>query len=172
MKLTALSAVILFALALGSCRTSPALPGPSPAPGPPEGPPAQSSPALSPPRSREDLPQPATSTPPSEDDLINLAKLDLGRRLQIDPRQITFLKAAPITWGDLSLGCVPASGQILPRGASSGYQIWLQAGGRDYVYHAGWNGQLVLCADIHPGANNPLLLKTPQSRPQPPQANP
>jgi hypothetical protein len=106
------------------------------------------------------------------DKLVGLAKQDLADRLSIDVDQITLLKATEILWPDISLGCKPGSGQILTRGRVYGYRVWLEAERQEYIYHTGLTGQIILCPKLNPGANNPLLSKTPGSNQTPQSGTP
>ena len=109
-----------------------------------------------------------TLPPASADPFVNLAKQDLAERLKISTDQITVLKTIEITWADITKGCNPSPGQILSKGKTTGYRIWLQVNGETYIYHIGLNNQIVLCPKLMPRTNNPLLM-TPDGSPEVPQ---
>ena len=179
MKLFVISLALLFAVTLAGCGSSQASLAPSRTQNPVSNTQQKNPPIVVLPLSTDDLPQlnasesPATiSTLPPDDQFISLAKQDLAHRLNIDIGQISLLKINDITWSDISLGCDPVPGQILTQGSATGYQIWLEAQEQDYIYHAGLNGQLVLCQNMNPGANNPLLFKTLGPTQKPPDSSP
>jgi hypothetical protein len=80
---------------------------------------------------------------------IALAKKDLAERLPIDYNSITALKADEIIWPDAALGC-PSPGRVYAQGRVPGYRIWLEAAGREYIYHTDLNGLVVLCPQQNP----------------------
>lgn len=86
-----------------------------------------------------------TPLPPDTDQFVKLAKEDLAERLKISLDEISFLKITDIDWQDITQGCVPTPGQTLTKGRLSGYRIWLEANGRDYIYHIGLDGKIFLC---------------------------
>ncbi len=111
-----------------------------------------------------------TALPPDENRLVDLAKHDLASRLRIDAVQIDLLNTMEITWPNISAGCSASLGQILTKGRVYGYRVWLAANGVEYIYHVGETGQVILCTEPIPGANNPLLM-TPGGSTQDPQNN-
>lgn len=106
---------------------------------------------------------------PLEASYVDLAKRDLAARLKIDISQITMLNVTAITGADLSTGCILRGGQVLmPNDSANGYQISLAAEGRDYLYHAGSNEQVVLCENMNLGPSKPLHNPTPDLTQLPP----
>ncbi len=81
------------------------------------------------------------------DGSVNLARLDLAGRLKMDLGQISSLKVSDITWPDIRQGCVQGAGQRLTKGRLNGYRVWLQADGKNYLYHVGLDGRLLFCTD-------------------------
>ena len=102
------------------------------------------------------------------DKCVILAKQDLANRLKMDLTQIALQKTLEITWPNIAMGCSLGTGQILTKGQVYGYQVWLEAQGKDYIYRVGLTGQLILCPQLKPGAKN-LLLRTPVGTGQDPQ---
>ena len=88
----------------------------------------------------ESTPPPAEANP-----FVKLAEEDLARRLTITADQIHFLKISDIDWQDITQGCNATPGQILTKGRLSGYRIWLEANGKNYLYHIGLDSTTVLC---------------------------
>ena len=86
-------------------------------------------------------------TPPSRNtnQFVNIAEEDLAARLKISLDEISLLKITDIDWQDITQGCTPTPGQTLTKGKLSGYRIWLEADGNDYVYHIGLDGKIFLC---------------------------
>lgn len=75
-----------------------------------------------------------------------MAKLraDLTKRAGVEDRAISLVSAEAVTWNDSSLGC-PQPGIGYMQVIIEGYRVILQAGGVDYDYRTGQNGQFVLC---------------------------
>ena len=71
--------------------------------------------------------------------------------------QIGLVNTMDITWADILAGCTSTAPQVLTQGRVYGYRVTLEAGGADYIYHVGETGQVILCTQPAPGANNPLL---------------
>ena len=92
--------------------------------------------------SSETTPPPANSNP-----FIRLAEEDLARQLKINIEQINFLKISEIDWQDITQGCTTTPGQTLTKGRVSGYRIWLEANGKNYLYHIGLDNTIFLCPD-------------------------
>jgi len=174
-KFLTISLALLLASSLAGCGPPQEPPGISPTQHPASSIQPRNIPAPALPLLTNDLPQRnesesagARSTPAFEDQFINLAKQDLAQRLNVDIGQIMLVKTTDLTWSDISSGCNPVPGQILTQGSATGYQIWLEASGQEYIYHAALDGRLILCQNIDTGANNPLLSKTPGIPPPPP----
>ncbi len=71
------------------------------------------------------------------------ARTDLAGRLGIAPDAITIRSVMEAEWPDASLGCA-RPGQMYAQVVTRGYRIVLQAGGKDYEYHAA-SGRVVYC---------------------------
>jgi hypothetical protein len=91
---------------------------------------------------------PASGTAPTPDPtvapLVELAKADLAKRLNIAPDTIDLVSATAVQWRDSSLGC-PVEGQAYLTVITPGYLIKLEANGKTYEYHTGRNQQIVTC---------------------------
>jgi hypothetical protein len=92
--------------------------------------------------SSEITPLPAEANP-----FVKLVEEDLADRLSINVDQIHFLKISDIDWQDITKGCASTPGQKLTKGRLSGYQIWLEANGKNYAYHIGLDNTIFLCPD-------------------------
>ncbi len=90
----------------------------------------------------EITPPPAAANP-----FIKLAEEDLANRLTITVDQIHFLKISDIDWQDITQGCTASPGQALTKGSVSGYRIWLEANGKNYLYHIGLDNTLFRCPE-------------------------
>lgn len=88
-------------------------------------------------------------TPPPADanPFVKLAEQDLAERLQIAIDQINFLKITEIDWQDITKGCTTSPGQTLTKGGVSGYRIWLEANGKNYLYHIGLDNRIFVCPE-------------------------
>ena len=78
---------------------------------------------------------------------MKLVEEDLANRLQVGVDQIRFLKITDIDWQDLRQGCTSPMGQTQTKGRVSGYQIWLEANGKNYLYHIGLDNTILFCPD-------------------------
>jgi hypothetical protein len=83
-----------------------------------------------------------------------LSKKDLAERLQIDAAGIVMVKTIEIVWPDAALGC-PSPGMVYAQGRVPGYRIWLEAEGREYIYHTDLNGLVILCPQQGPDSGSP-----------------
>ena len=87
-----------------------------------------------------------STPPPAEANaFVKLAEEDLAKRLTIDADQVRFLKISDIDWQDITQGCQSTPGQISRKGVVNGYQIWLEANGKNYLYHIGLDNTIFLC---------------------------
>ncbi len=77
--------------------------------------------------------------------IIDLAKKDLAQRLSVAGDQITVVSSEYMDWPDSSLGC-PEPGMAYSQVITPGYRIILLYGQKQYDYHTGLKGTLVLCA--------------------------
>lgn len=78
--------------------------------------------------------------------ITQLAVEDLATHLDLDPKFITVIEVRPVTWPDSSLGC-PQEGMMYTQVETDGYQLFLSAGGQEYVFHADMSENLIFCAD-------------------------
>lgn len=76
--------------------------------------------------------------------LIAQAKRDLAARLSIQESDIELVKAEAVVWSDASLGC-PQPEMAYIQIPFDGSLIILQAGGRQYEFHAGGKRGVFLC---------------------------
>ena len=66
---------------------------------------------------------------------MQLARQDLARRLGVPETEIRMGLATPASWGDASLGC-PEPGAMYAQVVTTGWEIKLRHGEREYQYHA------------------------------------
>ncbi len=155
MKSHWIALIALFALAFGSCNTLPAVKRNSSTSPPinnqsqkgatqiPSAQPSEN--PISPmntPDFSEIPPPPAVANP-----FVKLAEEDLADRLKIPIDQINFLKISEIDWQDITQGCTSTPGKILTKGRVTGYRIWLEANGKNYLYQIGLDNTIFLCPD-------------------------
>jgi hypothetical protein len=76
--------------------------------------------------------------------LIDIAKEDLARRLEITPDEIEVVHIEKAEWPDTSLGCAEPSLARRPV-TIPGYRIILITNGWEYVYHTGKESGVVYC---------------------------
>jgi hypothetical protein len=79
--------------------------------------------------------------------LVDQARVDLARRLDIDIDLITVLEAREVTWPDTSLGC-PAEGMAYQQVPQAGLLIRLGAERQMYFYHSDTTGPPFLCEQL------------------------
>ncbi len=128
--------VILSILLLAAC----AVPAPAATPAPAS------------PRPTQGADSPMYPTPPvlpGLQPLIDQARKDLARRLSISDAGISLLRAEVVNWSDSSLGC-PQPDMAYAQVITPGYLVVLQAGGKQYEYHAGRSGPAVYCPNPMP----------------------
>jgi hypothetical protein len=94
------------------------------------------------------------STPPPVEKFVSLSKKDLASRLQIDASEISLVKTENIIWPNAALGC-PRPGKFYPQGRIPGYRVWLNAEGKEYLYHTDYHGQVILCPESNPDVPGP-----------------
>jgi len=153
MKLYWILFTILFALAVGSCNAQPpavdnsttSIPKDSQPKGNSTQPPFLDSSGNQ--AQSINTPDYTGMTPPpsNTNQFVKLAEQDLADRLKVGVDEISLLKITDIDWQDITQGCTPTSGQTLTKGKLSGYRIWLEANGKDYVYQIGLDGKIFLC---------------------------
>jgi hypothetical protein len=76
--------------------------------------------------------------------LVDRAKKDLTRRLEITPDEIEVLRIEKAEWPDTSLGCAEPGLARRPV-AIPGYRIILSIQGREYIYHTGQKSGVIYC---------------------------
>ncbi len=72
---------------------------------------------------------------PTLEKLIADAQADLAQRIGAATASISVVSAEPVEWRDASLGC-PIPGVMYAQVITPGYKIVLEAGGKQYNYHA------------------------------------
>lgn len=76
--------------------------------------------------------------------LVEAVVANLAGRLNLPPEQIRVVQVTERMWPDSSIGC-PQPGQMYLQVITPGYQIILEAGGRQYDYHTGSQSLFILC---------------------------
>lgn len=94
------------------------------------------------------------ATPPPVEKFVSLSKQDLASRLQIDADKISLVRTEHINWLNSALGC-PRPGKMYPQGRVPGYRVWLNAEGKEYLYHTDYQGKLILCPELNPDLPGP-----------------
>ncbi len=94
------------------------------------------------------------STPPPVEKFVSLSKKDLANRLQIDASQISLARTEHTNWLNAALGC-PRPGKVYPQGRVPGYRVWLNAEGKEYLYHTDYRGKHILCPELNPDMPGP-----------------
>jgi hypothetical protein len=76
-----------------------------------------------------------SSVTPEYPPVVDMAKSDLAKRLNISEEQIHFVKQEKKDWPDTSLG-FPEEGKMYAQVVTPGFVIILEAGGKQYEYHS------------------------------------
>lgn len=92
---------------------------------------------------------PAPGVPNASKHLIETAKNDLAKRLDVNLDDVTFVAVEPKEWPDASLGC-PAQDTDYLMVLVDGFQITLEVDGETYSYHTDMTGKVILCEDGQP----------------------
>ena len=92
---------------------------------------------------------PSPPTAPGLQGLIELAKQDLAQRLSIATDQIKLVEATEVEWSDSSLGC-PQPEIAYLQVVTPGYLILLDAGNKEYEYHASRDTYVIYCENPSP----------------------
>jgi len=97
----------------------------------------------------------STEMPPAPpvEKFVALSKKDLASRLGVEADKITLVKTAEMLWLNAALGC-PRPGVFYPSGRVSGFQIWLEVEGTEYIYNTDFNGTVILCPELNPSVPN------------------
>lgn len=91
--------------------------------------------------------------------LVDAARADLARRLDIPADQVAATGFERVVWPDAGMGC-PKPGIAYAQVQRDGYRIRLEANGRHYWYHGGGRRAPFLCDN----PRNPPASKTPDQR--------
>jgi hypothetical protein len=81
-----------------------------------------------------------------------LAKLDLARRLKVDPNEVIPKRIIPATWPDASLGCPEPDG-VYAQAITSGYVILLSCRQNTYEYRTNVMGQTLVYVGLRDSKN-------------------
>lgn len=87
---------------------------------------------------------PEASLPHEARRLVQMAKEDLARSLELCVSEISVMSAEAVDWSDTSLGC-PQPGEMYAQVITPGFLIVLEATGQTYEYHTDRVDQVVLC---------------------------
>ena len=90
-----------------------------------------------------------TTSPSSTPGLVDQAKADLSKRLQVPAAEVTLVSSEAVTWSDGSLGC-PEPGMFYTQALVDGHRTVLEAGGQRYVYHSAAHRAPFLCEHPQP----------------------
>lgn len=93
---------------------------------------------------------------PLERKLVNLAREDLAKYLDVSFDRVELVSIGAVKWPDASLGC-PLPNMMYAQVITPGYRVILRVGGIEYDYHTDMQGKIVLC-DL---SNLPILRSTP-----------
>jgi hypothetical protein len=86
----------------------------------------------------------ALTLTPVLQELVDQAKEDLAKRLQLSVDQIDLLRVVPAKWPYDSVGCPLPSGEGVDT-STPGYQILLNANDQEYMYHTDGRGWIGFC---------------------------
>jgi hypothetical protein len=88
--------------------------------------------------------------------IVEKAKMDLARRLGVDPRDFDVVYAGAVTWPDGSLGC-PQPGMSYAGSMVDGSKVLLGYDGRVYDYRAGDDNAPFLCSSDENGGGREFV---------------
>ncbi|MFQ6027056.1 MAG: hypothetical protein ACE5Q6_06150 [Dehalococcoidia bacterium] len=77
-------------------------------------------------------------------EILETLTVDLGRRTEGNPEDISVAEGRAVTWSDGSLGC-PQPGRIYTQALVEGFQVILSLQGQKYDYRVGNGGTFLLC---------------------------
>lgn len=151
--------IMLLAVSLGGCSSSPTQAGDSlSVPSPTQLSPKKHPGEIQTPQVTTLMPQSIPSPlAPDLQKLIEKAKEDLANRLTISKDQISFIEIFEVTWPDSSLGC-PQKGLAYAQVMTPGYLIRLASGNSQYEYHSGKGPDVIFCSN--PSAQVPGIPGT------------
>jgi hypothetical protein len=101
------------------------------------------------------------ATAPPVEKFVSISKKDLASRLQIDAGSISLVRTEDVLWPNAALGC-PRPGKVYAQGRVPGYRVWLNAEGKEYLYHTDYNGQVILCPELNPDVPGSTTSPTPK----------
>jgi len=78
--------------------------------------------------------------------VVQLAKEDLARRLDVSVSEISVISVEAVDWPDTSLGC-PQPGMAYAQVITPGYLIVLGAAAQNYEYHTDEHSFVALCRE-------------------------
>jgi len=88
--------------------------------------------------------------------VVQLAKEDLARRLDLSPEAIKVVSVEAVEWPDTSLGC-PKPGMMYAQVITPGYRVVLEVKGETYEYHTDEGRSVVACGQA-PTGDCPMML--------------
>ena len=109
---------------------------------------------------------PEASLPYEARRLVQMAKEDLARRLELSVSEISVISVEAVDWPDTSLGC-PEPGMMYAQVITPGYLIVLDAKGQTCEYHSD-EGQLVVLCQGDGSDVIPLMPVAPHGVPDKP----
>ncbi len=92
----------------------------------------------------------STPSDPVLQSLVEKARNDLAKRLSVAAADIEITGASRVDWPDASLGC-PKPGVMYIQVVTPGFQIMLETGGKQYLYHTDDRERVVFCPSLRPG---------------------
>lgn len=96
------------------------------------------------------MPSPSPRSEALDDNpLVQQAKGDLAKRLDVPIEDVELIKYEPVVWSDASLGC-PKPGMVYAQVVSPGYLVVLKADDQEYEYHAGKGAEVFYCENPTP----------------------
>ncbi|HSK10433.1 MAG TPA: hypothetical protein VK911_12715 [Vicinamibacterales bacterium] len=87
--------------------------------------------------------EPQTDPEKAREDAIERARKHLGKKLGLEPGQITLESAAAVTWSDASLGC-PEKDRMYAQVLTPGHKVILTAAGKTHELHVA-RTRVVVC---------------------------
>jgi hypothetical protein len=106
---------------------------------------------------------PEASSANEAERLVQLAKEDLARRLDLSVSEVSLISVEAVDWPDTSLGC-PQPGMAYAQVVTPGYLIVLEAEGQRYAYQTNRGDRVVLChtdGDSQPPSPKGITDNTP-----------
>lgn len=91
----------------------------------------------------------STPSPSSGPGLVDQAKADLSKRLEVPAAEVTLVSSEAVTWSDGSLGC-PEPGMFYTQALVDGHRTVLEVRGQRYEYHSAAHRAPFLCEHAQP----------------------